>query len=1393
MKKNLLTRTLLIIAFGFSNTIFGQIAGGIPNINGIPNNIPSPNAASLGQYEQVPVNLFNGLTDIRIPLFKGDNLDINLSYYASGVRPDQHSGWVGVGWTLNAGGAITRIVNGGVDEYYNPDNSVDPTKWSYYDNYNVLDGSDWLSTNRLYGYIEGTDNFGLQTLPVPYPDEFVFNFNGISGSFYYNHKGKWVVKSEQAISIKVEEELKYDYVLKEYAKIFGTNPDYHEKDRPLERIFYGFTLTTQDGTKYVFGKTDNSIEFGSVEKRSSNVLWYDNITANTWYLTKIITPNNKEINFVYERDYYAVFKPSVSLRKGAWDRTSDGIYQSDGIDKPHVLNVQKNYLTYLREITSDSYKITFNKSLSNELRYSFVNPSTGENNLIGGPGISGWVYDEPQFYETYSCTSCPEKYENMDHFYKLDNFTITNLIGEQINKYEFDYRNNLNSRLFLESIHEFGNSPTSSKTYIFDYNYDVPLPVYNSREVDHWGFYNHTAFSLIDYYNRRNPDPYYMKAGMLTKITYPTGGFSSFEYEPHKYSLVVDKEISGGINFGVKPVSEAIAGGLRIKSITSNYDDPGALPVTKEYYYVNDYLSGDMTPSGILDGMPVYIEDGVSPLRRWNGSQWVEDGSITFYFWNSYSIEPMSSTNGSHITYSKVVERIAGDGFTEYSYSNHDQAAYQDQKMLVAGFHYDGEWKNLPFSNKSIERGKLLNVKTYDEGQKLVSEVINTYSSLPDPDDNSIRAMFIKSVSFGGPSNTNYAFANWATLVQGTSFSIFNIDKYFKYLSKKEEITYNDLSGPITNTTLYSYNYNRLLTENQLIGSKGEVLKTQIKYPEDFATSELFSELMPEGVLNEYNVDNVYKTMVNRHILDKPIEVIKKNEEEIISATINEFIYPETVVPKKTEMWETNLSTIGYVSPYTLYAPDNSSCEFIVDGRMKTKVTFDKYDSNKNLLQYHLENGMNTAFIWGYNKEKLIAKINNASHDDISGYETSLQELSDLDFDENSEQNLRNALNALRSEPVLSNAMITTYTYDPLVGVTSITDPKGYTSFYTYDHFNRLKFIKEDNGDVLKEFSYHYKGEGIGESVGTYTVSNIVNGNYGYVISPNSVDEGGNVQVMISPFTGYEVTSIKINGISHAITTSFTINNIMENILIDVEFSLKSYTVSTVIDGGVGTIDSVSPSTVIHGGNVTINLTPSTGYEVQYVKVGSISYTITGNSAVISNVSSDIVINVKFNLKTYSVSSTVDGGSGSVTLSPESHIYHGSDLTVILSPSTGYAVEYVKVGGTSYTVTNNQAIIPNITANTVVNVKFSQTTVLNVTPLDLMFLSAGVHETITVTSNVLWSVSRSDSFINISSYGGSGNGSFTVSVTNVDGTPQTGTVTVTGGGMTKTIFVEFFP
>jgi YD repeat-containing protein len=71
------------------------------------------------------------------------------------------------------------------------------------------------------------------------------------------------------------------------------------------------------------------------------------------------------------------------------------------------------------------------------------------------------------------------------------------------------------------------------------------------------------------------------------------------------------------------------------------------------------------------------------------------------------------------------------------------------------------------------------------------------------------------------------------------------------------------------------------------------------------------------------------------------------------------------------------------------------------------------------------------------------------------------------------EDDLIAALNNLRNS--LPNAMVTTITYKPLIGPSTITDVQGNKVSYYYDSSNRLQFIKDTQGNILSENQYHFR------------------------------------------------------------------------------------------------------------------------------------------------------------------------------------------------------------------------------------------------------------------------------------------------------------------------------
>ena len=153
----------------------------------------------------------------------------------------------------------------------------------------------------------------------------------------------------------------------------------------------------------------------------------------------------------------------------------------------------------------------------------------------------------------------------------------------------------------------------------------------------------------------------------------------------------------------------------------------------------------------------------------------------------------------------------------------------------------------------------------------------------------------------------------------------------------------------------------------------------------------------------------------------------------------------------------------------------------------ETRILYHDYDAYGNPLEVSKADGTHIVYIWGYNQTQPIAKIEKATYAQVSSRVANLQTLSNSDDDRTidilnsngtitkvgKEGDLREALRNLRIN--FKNSLVTTYTYDPLIGVTSVTDPRGDTVYYDYDPFNRLKHVKDKDGNILSQNQYNYK------------------------------------------------------------------------------------------------------------------------------------------------------------------------------------------------------------------------------------------------------------------------------------------------------------------------------
>ena len=78
---------------------------------------------------------------------------------------------------------------------------------------------------------------------------------------------------------------------------------------------------------------------------------------------------------------------------------------------------------------------------------------------------------------------------------------------------------------------------------------------------------------------------------------------------------------------------------------------------------------------------------------------------------------------------------------------------------------------------------------------------------------------------------------------------------------------------------------------------------------------------------------------------------------------------------------------------------------------------------------------------------------------------------------------------------VPANASMTTYTYEPGLGMTSTADATGHTTTYEYDNLQRLVNIKDQNGNIKTSYAYNYANGTVDldPEVGIYVRAEITN------------------------------------------------------------------------------------------------------------------------------------------------------------------------------------------------------------------------------------------------------------------------------------------------------------
>lgn len=1020
--------------------------------------IKSPQTYAFEKYGNIPVNLYTGMIDMKVPLcnlnIDGESpINVLLSYDSSGFIPHKKGDLGGMGWSLIAGGRISRNVNRMPDEYQGNPQSLGGNPFdSGLNLHGFLTGVRLspLTNTQAYNLYSGAggisaSNWWLGSSANGYegePDLFNFSVLGLSGKFMIGNDGKVLVESNDP-NIKVDVSGLQSY---------GTVNDC--KLTPSQII-----IKDGKGNTYYFGgdfsKLEVSYSVPSYNGTGNNTTspYY---TINAWSVNKIDFANGKTITFNYVSDNLNLNfcqKDIANTQANNAKVLSLDTFFQDGARSGYVKNCPGGIVGCMTSSESGG---------SNSENYILLKKSLLES-------IS---YNNTSIFINYKDVGYPIVQHNLATKF-LNEFVIDYVSLKQgnnvIKNYQFNYVDygGTNKRPFLNSITE----TKSNSKYLFEYYNTGNLPKYYTKGIDHWGFWNgkdtNTTLLAYDTYNSttgdytlnntvRDPNISLYNVGLLSKITYPTSGYTTFEYEPQYYGKRIERN-SGSAFLPTLTNNSGYIGGARIKR-QYDYSENGGLTNEKEYQY-STALNGT-TSSGILMNWPRYVYF----------IEWIGSGFYSNLFLKNSSNVQQNSLDSYNIGYSKVYEIDKNKGYVEHNFYS-----YQDTPDLLSPDtsnirnYFDNppssgiypsypnnlykNFKNLYGIDKSIMRGRPK------------SDIIYTQNSVTP----------IKMVEYSYTDNTDYNpnnnqdNNNYVSINHLSGEWVQGYKRYFNSSALKKKTTTDYLNGnSIVSTTDYYFEsaLNLNLTREINTLSDNNQIKTTYQYTEDLRHGNQPQQNIPPYQSVPY--------MVVKNMIGIPLIISSYRNNIFQNRNQTTFDYnPSTavVLPK---------SSIKYSEDQTITTPNNGYGSVVVPNPAYgiTDITYDQYDSKGNLQQYTPNSGIPVAIIWGYNQTQPIAKIEGATYAQVSSLATAIINASDTDalaVPGSDESALLNALETFRNDSTLAGYQITTYTHDPLIGVRSITPPSGIRETYIYDTANRLKEVRDVNGTILKSYEYHYK------------------------------------------------------------------------------------------------------------------------------------------------------------------------------------------------------------------------------------------------------------------------------------------------------------------------------
>lgn len=581
-------------------------------------------------------------------------------------------------------------------------------------------------------------------------------------------------------------------------------------------------------------------------------------------------------------------------------------------------------------------------------------------------------------------------------------------------------------------------------------------------------------------------------------------------------------------------VQDPIVGGLRIKTITKRAGN-GTPDMVESYAYETNGRS-----TGYLYERPRYIQsirndvvkiyglrsgEGVdnTPNLHPNGCISVEGANLSVpHLVAPYSITPMSNYQGNHIGYDEVTLTYNNNaqGKSVYRFYNINPWERETTKYVYTDFlgQCDPSAPNFPAAPIPFEfqRGELKDEIHFDSSGKPRKSITYLYSY----DSTKVFTPALK--------------------VERSLFTEYTLRGYFKKRIETITTIEGSGSGESVmtiDTVLFDSPYHRQMTKSSSENSEGRTV-TNYKYAFDFRmpqadaisdgwatyvsecqTCDLqhqqrstacgndwncrfrsFHEMRackaaarqryithrrnnftePNSLYrttfanNKQNSDNMLKPIWDLHdrFINTPLEITTRKNGKVINSVFNRY-----------GIFSIGSSSYPYPSGLLMLDFPQANGTFSISSNTNVGLTLDnKYDerevfsySNGKLASSQKKAGTITTYLWSYKGQYPVAEIRNATFAQVQTAFGGSDALNSFTTSEPTDAVVRSKLDPLRT--ALPSASVSWYTYKPLTGMTSATDPSGRTTYYSYDGFGRLRETKNTQSKTTDTYEYHYRNQ----------------------------------------------------------------------------------------------------------------------------------------------------------------------------------------------------------------------------------------------------------------------------------------------------------------------------